>query len=369
MSYTQRVIDELRERYADQPEFLQAAIEVLETIEPAVEAHPEFEEASLLDRLVEPERVIMFRVPWVDDAGKVQVNRGYRVEFNSAIGPYKGGLRFNPTVTVGMLKFLGFEQIFKNALTTLPMGGGKGGKQASSDVAERFARLAELPTRDLDAIDETLILAQQEVLRLGEQLGGVAGTTISGVLLPTRVGDDAICSDERCYIVNVGDSRTYHMRADGNGAWLADSLTCITRDHSERQNAIDSGQMLPDEASRCIPRNIITQCVGAPAGIQPDWYAARADGRFIICSDGLHAQIGREQLAEIAAAYADPQMAADMLVRAALNAGGRDNITVIVVDMRSDMPCDEDWNVSKIGDDEDIDDALDGTLQTLRVIQ
>ena len=84
---------------------------------------------------------------------------------------------------------------------------------------------------------------------------------------------------------------------------------------------------------------------------------------------GLHAQIGREQLAEIAAAYADPQMAADMLVRAALNAGGRDNITVIVVDMRSDMPCDEDWNVSKIGDDEDIDDALDGTLQTLRVIQ
>ena len=100
-----------------------------------------------------------------------------------------------------------------------------------------------------------------------------------------------------------------------------------------------------------------------------DWYAARADGRFIICSDGLHAQIGREQLAEIAAAYADPQMAADMLVRAALNAGGRDNITVIVVDMRSDMPCDEDWNVSKIGDDEDIDDALDGTLQTLRVIQ
>ena len=127
MSYTQRVIDELRERYADQPEFLQAATEVLETIEPAVAAHPEFEEVSLLERLVEPERVVMFRVPWIDDAGKVQVNRGYRVEFNSALGPYKGGLRFNPTVTLGMLKFLGFEQIFKNSLTTLPMGGGKGG--------------------------------------------------------------------------------------------------------------------------------------------------------------------------------------------------------------------------------------------------
>ena len=127
MSYTQRIIDELKDRYADQPEFIQAATEVLESLEPAVEAHPEYEEASLLERLVEPERVIMFRVPWVDDEGKVQVNRGYRVEFNSAIGPYKGGLRFNPTVTLGMLKVLGFEQIFKNALTTLPMGGGKGG--------------------------------------------------------------------------------------------------------------------------------------------------------------------------------------------------------------------------------------------------
>ena len=98
MSYTEKVIAELNERYADQPEFLQAATEVLETIEPACEAHPEFEEAALLERLVEPERVIMFRVPWVDDEGKVQVNRGYRVEFNSAIGPYKGGLRFNPTL-------------------------------------------------------------------------------------------------------------------------------------------------------------------------------------------------------------------------------------------------------------------------------
>ena len=127
MSYTQKVIAELRERYADQPEFLQAATEVLETIEPAVEAHPEYEQASLLERLVEPERIIMFRVPWVDDEGKVQVNRGYRIEFNSAIGPYKGGLRLHPSVNLSILKFLGFEQIFKNSLTTLPMGGGKGG--------------------------------------------------------------------------------------------------------------------------------------------------------------------------------------------------------------------------------------------------
>ena len=127
MSYTERVIADLRERYQDQPEFIQAAEEVLTSIAPAVEAHPEYERASLLERLVEPERVIMFRVPWVDDAGRVQVNRGYRIEFNSAIGPYKGGLRLHPSVNLSILKFLGFEQIFKNALTTLPMGGGKGG--------------------------------------------------------------------------------------------------------------------------------------------------------------------------------------------------------------------------------------------------
>ena len=127
MTYTERVLDELKTRYPEQPEFLQAATEILGTLQPCIDAHPEYEEAALLERLVEPERVIMFRVPWVDDSGKVRVNRGYRVEFNSAIGPYKGGLRFNPTVTLGMLKFLGLEQILKNSLTTLPMGGGKGG--------------------------------------------------------------------------------------------------------------------------------------------------------------------------------------------------------------------------------------------------
>ena len=101
MSYTQKVLDELKARYPEQPEFIQAATEILGTIQPALDAHPEYEEAALLERLVEPERIVMFRVPWVDDQGKVQVNRGYRVEFNSAIGPYKGGLRFNPTVTLG----------------------------------------------------------------------------------------------------------------------------------------------------------------------------------------------------------------------------------------------------------------------------
>lgn len=145
MTYTDRVIAQLHKRYADQPEFIQAADEVLTSIAPAVNDNPAYEAAGLLERLVEPERVIMFRVPWIDDEGKCQVNRGFRVEYSSAIGPYKGGLRFNPTVTLGMLKFLGFEQIFKNALTTLPMGGGKGGsdfdpKGKSNNEIMRFCQ-------------------------------------------------------------------------------------------------------------------------------------------------------------------------------------------------------------------------------------
>ena len=127
MSYAQEVLAKLKEKNAAEPEFIQAATEVLETLEPVLEKHPEFEKAGLLERIVEPERQVMFRVPWVDDSGKVQVNRGFRVQFNSAIGPYKGGLRLHPSVNLGIIKFLGFEQVFKNSLTTLPIGGGKGG--------------------------------------------------------------------------------------------------------------------------------------------------------------------------------------------------------------------------------------------------
>ena len=126
-AYLQGVYEGLAKRNPEQKEFLQAVEEVLESLEPVVAAHPEYATAGLIERLVEPERIIMFRVPWVDDAGKVQVNRGYRVQFNSAIGPYKGGLRFHPSVNLSILKFLGFEQCFKNSLTGLPMGGGKGG--------------------------------------------------------------------------------------------------------------------------------------------------------------------------------------------------------------------------------------------------
>ena len=127
MSYLQKVLDDLKAKNAEQPEFIQAATEVLTSLEPVIAKHPEYEKAALLERLVEPERVISFRVPWVDDNGQVQVNRGFRVQFNSAIGPYKGGLRFAPNVYLGIIKFLGFEQTFKNSLIGLPIGGGKGG--------------------------------------------------------------------------------------------------------------------------------------------------------------------------------------------------------------------------------------------------
>jgi glutamate dehydrogenase (NADP+) len=127
MSYVKSVLENVRKRNANEPEFLQAVAEVLESLEPVVKARPIFEKERILDRIVEPERMIVFRVPWEDDKGNFQVNRGFRIEFSSAIGPYKGGLRFHPSVNQSILKFLGFEQIFKNALTTLPMGGGKGG--------------------------------------------------------------------------------------------------------------------------------------------------------------------------------------------------------------------------------------------------
>lgn len=126
-TYVDEVFATVKKRNAGEPEFLQAVTEVFRSITPALERHPEYVESRILDRLVEPDRVITFRVPWQDDKGRVQVNRGFRIQFSSAIGPYKGGLRFHPTVYLGILKFLAFEQVFKNSLTTLPMGGGKGG--------------------------------------------------------------------------------------------------------------------------------------------------------------------------------------------------------------------------------------------------
>jgi glutamate dehydrogenase (NADP+) len=144
-AYIAEVLDTVARRNAGEPEFLQAVREVLESLGPVIERHRKYRDGRILERLVEPERQFIFRVPWQDDAGRVQVNRGFRIQFNSAIGPYKGGLRFHPSVNLGILKFLGFEQIFKNSLTTLPMGGGKGGsdfdpKGKSDNEVMRFCQ-------------------------------------------------------------------------------------------------------------------------------------------------------------------------------------------------------------------------------------
>ena len=223
------------------------------------------------------------------------------------------------------------------------MGGGMGGEQASQLAAQHFAQLAAIPSRTRQDIDDTLARAQHDILDLGDRLGGVAGTTCSGLVLPQDHADSAsarsaaLFSDaddqdfsDQTYVVNVGDSRTYHLsplaHADAPATdiipvWDAASLTRITRDHSQRQEAIDSGQMLPEEAEATIPRNIITQCLGDPDGIMPDVYVADLTGRFIICSDGLHGEVPDEQIAAIAAAHSSPQEAVDALVAAAGHAG------------------------------------------------
>ena len=134
----QNIMAQLEMKHPGEKEYLQAVREVLVSIEDVYNMHPEFERVKLIERLVEPERIITFRVPWVDDKGEVQVNLGYRVQFNSAIGPYKGGLRFHASVNLSILKFLGFEQTFKNALTTLPMGGGKGGSDSTDILVRRW---------------------------------------------------------------------------------------------------------------------------------------------------------------------------------------------------------------------------------------
>lgn len=144
-TYLINLLENVKKRNQGEPEFIQAVTEVIETLEPVINKRPDLVEAGVLDRLVEPERQIIFRVPWVDDNGKVQVNRGFRVQFNSAIGPYKGGIRLHPSVYIGIIKFLGFEQVFKNSLTTLPMGGGKGGsdfdpKGKSDNEVQRFCQ-------------------------------------------------------------------------------------------------------------------------------------------------------------------------------------------------------------------------------------
>lgn len=244
MNYSQTVIADLEQRYSDQHEFIQAAKEVLTSLQPALDAHPEYQKNALLERLVEPERVVMFRVPWIDDAGKVQVNRGYRVEYNSALGPYKGGLRFNPTVSLSMLKFLGFEQIFKNSLTTLPMGGGKGGsdfdpKGKSTMEVMRFCQSfmtelqrhigpnTDVPAGDLGVGGREIGFMFGQYKRLRNEWSGVLtgkGLSFGGSLARTEATGYGLVYFVQHLLASRGDSfvgKTVVVHGSGNVALYA----------------------------------------------------------------------------------------------------------------------------------------------------
>ncbi|HHU49935.1 MAG TPA: NADP-specific glutamate dehydrogenase [Clostridiales bacterium] len=206
MSYAMNVLEKVKRQNPNEPEFHQAITEVLTSLQPFVDAHPEYERAGILERLCEPERVIIFRVPWVDDSGKVQVNKGYRVQFNSAIGPYKGGLRFHPSVSLSIIKFLGFEQVLKNSLTGLPIGGGKGGSDfdpkgkserevmafCQSFMTELFRHIGEntdVPAGDIGVGEREIGFLYGQYKRLANSFSGVItgkGLSYGGSLIRTE---------------------------------------------------------------------------------------------------------------------------------------------------------------------------------------
>ena len=243
-AYLNGVYEELAARYAEQSEFLEAVHEVLETLVPVVEADPRYEAQNIIGRIVEPERIIMFRVPWVDDKGKVQVNRGYRVQFNSAIGPYKGGLRFRDNVNLSIIKFLGFEQIFKNALTTLPMGGGKGGsdfdpKGKSDAEVMRFCQSfmtelskhigadTDVPAGDIGVGGREIGFMYGQYKRLTNTHVGVLtgkGLTFGGSLARTEATGFGLCYFADAYLKANGKSfegKTVIVSGSGNVAIYA----------------------------------------------------------------------------------------------------------------------------------------------------
>ena len=243
-AYLTKVFEQVQKRDGSEPEFLQAVEEVLESLEPVMDKHPEYEAAGLMERLVEPERVISFRVPWVDDNGKTQVNRGYRVQFNSAIGPYKGGLRFHPSVYQGIIKFLGFEQIFKNSLTGLPIGGGKGGsdfdpKGKSDQEVMRFCQSfmtelskhigadTDVPAGDIGVGGREIGFMYGQYKRLKNEFTGVLtgkGLTWGGSLARTEATGYGLCYFTNAMLKANGKSfagKTVVISGSGNVAIYA----------------------------------------------------------------------------------------------------------------------------------------------------
>ena len=243
--YVKRVYAQVEQRDGDQPEFLQAVREVLETLEPVAARHPEYEANAVLERFVEPERVVKFRVVWMDDEGKPQVNRGYRVQFNSAIGPYKGGLRFHPTVTESVIKFLGFEQILKNSLTTLPMGGGKGGSDFNpkgrsdaevmrfcqafmTELQRHIGQFTDVPAGDINVGAREIGYLFGQYKRIRDEYSGVLtgkGLEFGGSLARTEATGYGLCYyTQEALRVLRGDSfegKTVAISGSGNVAIFA----------------------------------------------------------------------------------------------------------------------------------------------------
>lgn len=243
--YLEKVYQDVCKRNPNEPEFLQAVEEVLQTLTPVVEKDPRWKETGVIDRMVEPERLIQFRVPWVDDNGKVRINRGFRVQFNSAIGPYKGGLRFHPSVNASIIKFLGFEQVFKNSLTTLPMGGGKGGSDfdpkgksegevmrfCQSFMTELFRHIGadtDVPAGDMGVGAREVGFLFGQYKRLANRFEGVLtgkGLTYGGSLIRTQATGYGLCYFAQEMLSNMKntsfDGKTVVVSGSGNVAIYA----------------------------------------------------------------------------------------------------------------------------------------------------
>ena len=244
-AYLQSVYDEVVRRNPNEPEFQQAVYEVLESLQPVVEQNPKYEAAGLIERLVEPERQIIFRVSWVDDAGKVHVNRGFRVQFNSAIGPYKGGLRLHPSVNASVIKFLGFEQIFKNSLTGLPIGGGKGGSDFDpkgksdneimrfcqsfmTELAKHIGADTDVPAGDIGVGGREIGFLYGQYKRLRNEFTGVLtgkGLTYGGSLARTQATGYGLCYYTKemlaCMKQDSFEGKTVVISGSGNVAIYA----------------------------------------------------------------------------------------------------------------------------------------------------
>ncbi|MBR6434849.1 MAG: serine/threonine-protein phosphatase [Aeriscardovia sp.] len=260
------------------------------------------------------------------------------------------------------------------------MGGGVSGRAASATALSCLGRLANTSIRSRSMIESCIQEAQQQVLGIGETKNSVAGTTLTGLILKDTKIDDAL--GDSWYVVNIGDSRTYHANGSPDGGWDVASFSQLTRDHSQRQRVIDSGRMLPEAAERLVPRNIITRAIGSPDGVRPDFFKADLTGRFVICSDGVYSMLTQEQMAALSTLDLPADDVAHRLIEAALDAGGDDNATVVVVDVTeaggdaepgfhstgaAPGGADQEWEAARLSETEDIDSMDDSTLENLRM--